>query len=104
MWVDVTVKPHQVGTVTANFVSGELDRTWTGKNTVEYDNGKTLTFAASGTLKQTAHSEGWFHVEYTDWDEAIAAIRNGAPAINDQGETMGKGATAQLVQFMQEPA
>ena len=30
MWIDVAVKPRTVGTVTAYFVTGTIDRKWTG--------------------------------------------------------------------------
>jgi len=119
MWIDVHVKTRTVGTVTAYFVTGTIDRKWTGlashmlpylhrteanvmQNTVEYDNGKSLTFAVSGSLKETRYSEGWFHTEYTEWNAAIKALQKGEPALSPKdGKVLGKVDQEKLIKSME---
>ncbi|KAF2823474.1 hypothetical protein CC86DRAFT_409385 [Ophiobolus disseminans] len=102
MWIDVTVQPHQIATVTANFITGELERKWTGKVTVDYENGKTLTYLTSGTLKETTYSEGRFITEYTEWKDGIVALQKGQAALNTKGEVLNGIDTAKLIKTMQE--
>ena len=72
------------------------------QNTVEYDNGKSLTFAVSGSLKETRYSEGWFHTEYTEWNAAIKALQRGEPALSPKdGKVLGKVDQEKLIKSME---